>query len=242
MIAACDRCNEGMPYPTGVRYYPRIAPPQPMGLPDLRRPAPFSAQRRGPDRTNRGCQEAAVIAAAATHAISWRVSTSPGANVEWGSPPAIYMALDQEFDFTLDAAAGALNAKHIRYVQKDTDALRISWAGERVFCNPPYGRGLGSWVRKALLEASEHGALVVMLLPARTDVSWFHEVVLPHAEIRFIRGRLSYTLGAPARSGRSPFASMVVVFHPGAKWNGPERAQLLFPFLPKTVALAGKET
>lgn len=174
-----------------------------------------------------------MMASAATHAIGWRVSTTPAATAEWGSPPAIYLALDKEFDFTLDAAAAPRNAKHVRWVAKETDALAISWAGERVFCNPPYGRGIGAWVRKAFVEASEHKALVVMLLPARTGVSWFHELVLPHAEVRFIRGRLSYTLGSPTRSGRSPFDSMVVVFRPGVKWSGDSRSQILLPFLPR---------
>lgn len=173
-------------------------------------------------------------AAAATHAISWRVATLAPGTAEWATPPAIYAALDQEFRFTLDAAAAQFNAKHIRYVDRDTDALSIPWTGERVFCNPPYGREMAAWVRKALLEATERGALVVMLLPARTDTSWFHEVVLPHAEIRFIRGRLSYTLRAPAsRTGRAPFASMVAIFRPGLRLAGNGKRQLLFPFLSK---------
>jgi phage N-6-adenine-methyltransferase len=176
----------------------------------------------------------AAAAAAATHALTWRVSTVPAGAVDWATPLAIYQALDVEFKFTLDAAASGLNAKHIRYVDKDTDALRIPWTGERVFCNPPYGRCLGDWARKALLESSENNALVVLLVPARTDVSWFHEVVLPHAEIRFIRGRLSYTLrGGISRAGRAPFASMVAVFRPGVVRQGTGRAQLLMPFLPK---------
>jgi site-specific DNA-methyltransferase (adenine-specific) len=155
----------------------------------------------------------------------------PG-SVEWATPPAIYEALDCEFRFTLDAAACASNAQHVRYVEKDTDALALEWTGERVFCNPPYGQHLGAWVAKALTEASERGALVVMLLPARTDVSWFHEVVLPHAEIRFIRGRLGYTLGGSG-TGRAPFASMVVIFRPGERHGGTSRPQMLFPFLSK---------
>jgi phage N-6-adenine-methyltransferase len=175
--------------------------------------------------------------AAATKSIQWRASTTPGASVEWGTPPAIYEALDVEFDFTLDAAASGSNAKHVRYVAKDTDALAISWQDERVFCNPPYGRALKAWCAKALQEATEHNALVVMLIPARTDVRWFHDIVLPHAEIRFIRGRLSYT--RPGKTGRcnAPFASMVAIFRPGKRLEGTGKKQLLFPFLPKHIGL-----
>lgn len=154
--------------------------------------------------------------------------------MEWGTPPAIYEALDLEFGFTLDAAASGSNAKHVRYVAKDTDALAISWEGERVFCNPPYGRALKAWCEKALLEATEHNALVVMLIPARTDVRWFHDIVLPHAEIRFIRGRLNYV--HPTKTGKvfnAPFASMVAVFRPGSRHEGSGKDQILFPFLSK---------
>lgn len=45
--------------------------------------------------------------------------------------------------------------------------------GKRVFCNPPYGRELPKWIKKAHDEA-EKGALVVMLIPARTDTRAFH--------------------------------------------------------------------
>lgn len=179
-----------------------------------------------------------AAAAAATRAQTWKVATSTASSVRWATPPAIYAALDQEFAFTLDAAADVGNAKHVRYFDRDVDALSQSWAGERVFCNPPYGRDLGRWARKGLLEAAENGALVVMLLPARTGTSWFHEIVLPHAEIRFIRGRLTYTLGVPGVRGRCPFDSMVVVFRPGVRWSGQSRAQLLMPFLSKAPTLA----
>lgn len=79
--------------------------------------------------------------------------------------------------------------------------------------NPPYGREIGKWVRKAY----ESGALVVCLLPARTDTSYFHDYILGKAAIRFIRGRLRFEGGKyPA-----PFPSMIVVYKsrssPGAE-------------------------
>jgi phage N-6-adenine-methyltransferase len=153
-------------------------------------------------------------AAAATHSVRWRAATSPAQSEVWETPPDLYLTLEREFDFTLDAAAGAKNATTIRYFDRETDALAQSWAGERVFCNPPYGRELGRWVEKAREAAHEHGALVVLLLPARTDTIWFHRTVLPFAEIRFLKGRLNYRLGGVSSGHRAPFASMVVVFRP----------------------------
>ena len=83
-----------------------------------------------------------------------------------------------------------------------------NWGG--AFCNPPYGREIGLWVKKAY-EESEKGQLVVMLLPARTDTKWFHDYILGKAEIRFVRGRLKF--GDSTNS--APFPSMVVIFRGG---------------------------
>lgn len=84
--------------------------------------------------------------------------------------------------------------------------------GQRVFCNPPYGRELSKWVRKCH-EESQRGALVVMLIPSRTDTKWFHEYIYGKAEIRFIQGRIKFGDGL----GTPPFASMVVIFWPAQK-------------------------
>lgn len=78
--------------------------------------------------------------------------------------------------------------------------------GGRVFCNPPYGRELAKWVKKCYDE-SEH-ALVVMLIPARTDTRWFHDYIYGKAEIRFIKGRLRFG----GSNCNAPFPSMVVIY------------------------------
>lgn len=80
-----------------------------------------------------------------------------------------------------------------------------------MFCNPPYGRKIGKWVQKGYEEANG-GALVVMLLPARTDTKWFHDYCL-RGEIRFIKGRLRFG----GSDMNAPFPSMVVVFRGDGK-------------------------
>ena len=90
--------------------------------------------------------------------------------------------------------------------QEFFDKLSMPWNG-RVWCNPPYGRQVGQWVKKAYMSA-QTGALVVMLLPARTDTAWFHDYIYRRAEIRFVRGRLKF--GGSRNS--APFPSMVCVF------------------------------
>ena len=81
--------------------------------------------------------------------------------------------------------------------------------GQRVFCNPPYGRKIKDWVKKCYLESRKPNTLVVLLIPARTDTSYFHDYIYKKArEIRFIRGRLHFN---ESKQG-APFPSMVVIF------------------------------
>ena len=137
---------------------------------------------------------------------------------DWETPTDLFAALHKEFNFTLDAAASDANHKLPRYYTKETDGLAHSWANERVFCNPPYSRktktnpGQEAWIEKAYNEAQK-GALVVMLIPARTDTKAFHRYILSHAEIRFIEGRLRFEDNGETRDA-APFPSMVVIFRP----------------------------
>lgn len=170
-----------------------------------------------------------MIAAAATLTIRWRAATAPSGQTIWRTPEPLFRALHQEFDFTLDAAADDGNAVCDRWLDAERDALAQSWHGERVFCNPPYGRELDRWLQKAVEEAQVHGALVVMLLPARTGNAWFHRWVLPHAEVRFLRGRQNFTLGGSGRSN-APFDSMVVIFRPYSAGERRIASQPTFPF------------
>ena len=126
---------------------------------------------------------------------------------EWETPQALFEALDAEFHFTLDPCATPENAKCGRYFTKEIDGLAQSWAGETVFMNPPYGREIGKWVRKAF-EEWRRGATVVCLLPSRTDTAWWHDYCMKATEIRFIRGRVKFVGGKYA----APFPSAVVIF------------------------------
>ena len=130
-------------------------------------------------------------------------------NDNWATPREFFDALDREFHFTLDACALPENAKCEKYFTPDVDGLQQDWGGAAVFCNPPYGRTVGQWVRKAYHESHKHDTVVVMLLPARTDTSWFHDWIYHRAEIRFIRGRLKF--GDSKNS--APFPSMIVIFN-----------------------------
>lgn len=134
----------------------------------------------------------------------------------WATPQDFFDKLNKEFHFTLDACTTPENAKCERFFTKEQDGLAQPWNGI-VWCNPPYGREISKWVKRAL-ESSKNGSIVVMLLPARTDTSWFHEYIYNKAkEIRFIRGRLKF--GGSKNS--APFPSMVVVF--GGEQDGMDK-------------------
>ena len=121
------------------------------------------------------------------------------------TPIAFYQKLNEEFNFTLDPCADDTNHKCDRYFTKEQDGLKQSRDNEIVFCNPPYWREIKKRVEKW---AKSRGGEVVMLLPARTDTSRFHDYIYHKAEIRFIRWRLKFGDG----KNSAPFPSMVVVF------------------------------
>lgn len=130
------------------------------------------------------------------------------ANEVWGTPQDFFDKLNEEFHFDLDPCALPENAKCELFFTPDDDGLIQDWQGHRVFCNPPYGRKLGTWVRKCYEEGQKPNTLVVMLIPARTDTKFFHEYIYHHAEIRFIRGRLKFG----GCEDPAPFPSMVIIF------------------------------
>ena len=125
----------------------------------------------------------------------------------WSTPQDLFDALTLNFDFTLDPCATYENAKCSKYYTKEQDGLKQSWQGERVFVNPPYGREISKWVKKAY-EESSNCKVIVMLLPARTDTKWFHDYIYKKAQIEFIKGRLKF--GNSKNS--APFPSMIVIF------------------------------
>lgn len=139
------------------------------------------------------------------------------ASVEWATPWELFRQLDAEFRFNLDPCSTHENAKCADHFTKAEDGLLQDWGGKRVFCNLPYGRELPKWIRKAHDEVQK-GALVVMLIPARTDTRAFHDYIYHQAEIRFIRGRIKF---GDAKAS-APFPSMLVIFRPKEGGNSAE--------------------
>lgn len=126
----------------------------------------------------------------------------------WSTPQDFFDKLNEEFNFDLDPCALPENAKCKEYFTPEQDGLKQDWSGHRVFCNPPYGSAIKQWVKKCHDEA-QNGTLIVMLIPARTDTTYFHDYIYHKAELRFVRGRLKF---GNAKQG-APFPSMVVIYN-----------------------------
>lgn len=123
----------------------------------------------------------------------------------WSTPQDFYDLMHAEFGFQTDVCATADNAKCAHYFTQDDDGLAQTW--ERTcWMNPPYGRAIGDWMRKAY-ESSQQGATVVCLVPARIDTRWWHDYAIK-GEIRFIRGRLKFG----GSKNNAPFPSAIVIF------------------------------
>ncbi len=127
---------------------------------------------------------------------------------KWATPQKLFDELNQEFHFTLDPCADETSYKCQKYFTEKEDGLLQNWEGHRVFCNPPYGKKIKKWVEKCYREGHKDNTLVVLLIPARTDTTYFHDYIQHRAEIRFIAGRLKFGDSATG----APFPSMLVIF------------------------------
>lgn len=121
------------------------------------------------------------------------------------TPQEFFNKLDEEFNFTLDVCATSENAKCPTYYTKEMDGLSQEWSGT-VWMNPPYGREIGKWMKKANQSALS-GATVVCLVPSRTDTNWWHTYAIQH-EVRFVRGRLKF--GGAKNSALFPSAVVIM--------------------------------
>jgi phage N-6-adenine-methyltransferase len=126
---------------------------------------------------------------------------------DWETPQYLFDGLNAEFGFELDFCATPETAKCQRYFTPDDDGLSQLWEGS-CWMNPPYGREIERWMRKAV-ESAFHGALIVCLVPARTDTRWWHKYAT-RGEIRYLRGRLKF--GKAKNS--APFPSAIIIFRP----------------------------
>ena len=141
--------------------------------------------------------------------------------MDWGTPEEFLVYLKEELGFepTLDVAASHHDAKAPAYYTEELNGLLQPWEGV-VWCNPPYGRHIRTWIEKAIDEIRfirRPGDEILMLIPARTDTKFFHDAIWKWAtDIYFIKGRMNFTLHGREKldrsKGNAPFPSMLVRF------------------------------
>ena len=129
---------------------------------------------------------------------------------EWKTPPTLYKQLDDEFHFDFDPCP----------LHANFDGLVSEW-GNSNFINPPYNRiDKPKFIQKAYDEWRK-GKTCVLLIPVSTSTKQFHDIIKPHAEIRFLRGRVSFegynTKGEYVTKQKGKHDSMVVIFRGATK-------------------------
>jgi|SRR6185437_756283 len=149
--------------------------------------------------------------------------------VEHQTPKWLFDTLTSVYHFDLDAAASVENAQCSKFFTKEDDAFTKKWHehGDYIWLNPPYGKDIGSWLGKAFIESLQ-GAVVICLLPARTDTKWFQHAA-PRAEyVLFLKGRLKFENTAST----APFPSVIFAFgktsHTAAEWETIKKLGSLF--------------
>lgn len=134
------------------------------------------------------------------------------ASNEWATPNFLFRWLDNMHHFTLDPCCTKETAKCKKFYTIEDDGLSQDWTNEVVFMNPPYGRQIGVWVKKAYEESLKRGATVACLIPARTDTNWWYDYCLQADQIIFIKGRVKFIENGVALKAGAPFPSAVVTF------------------------------
>ena len=134
-------------------------------------------------------------------------------SVEWGTPQEFFDQYNKIYNFDLDVCATPELAKCKKFFSPKDDGLSKDWKG-KCWMNPPYGREIKKWVKKANEEIINGNAeIIVALLPSRTGSGWFQDYVLftdqkVRVQIEFIRGRLKFK-GA---ENSAPFDSVIVIY------------------------------
>lgn len=131
------------------------------------------------------------------------------------TPQAFFDALEKEFGFDIDVCALRENTKCPWFFSPDDNGLSKNWAPHTCWMNPPYGREIRAWMKKAY-EESHKGATVVCLVPSRTDAAWWHDYAMK-GEVRFVKGRLKFN----GMASNAPFPNAVIIFRPGVMGTRP---------------------
>jgi len=138
-----------------------------------------------------------------------RTTANGSKNDDWATPDYILDNVRKEFGEFFDPCP-------LKHNLNEWDGLKVNWK-EVNFINPPYNnKGKVAFIRKAY-EESLKGKVCIMLIPSATELVIFHEIILPHAEVRFIKGRVKFkgvnSKGIYTETGTGQSGSMFVIFN-----------------------------
>ena len=132
---------------------------------------------------------------------------------DWETPQTLFDKMNAIYNFSYDLAASDDNAKCEHYFTKEDDSLATDWTAidGNLWLNPPYGRDLKRWIKKAYESSLNRQGVIVVLIPSRTDTSYWHDYIFNKANIEFLRGRLKFEVGGVAGQS-APFPSAMITF------------------------------
>jgi phage N-6-adenine-methyltransferase len=137
-------------------------------------------------------------------------------SIIWSTPQPIFDLLNVEFDFKIDLCADPDNTKCRHWLDR-TVSLGTDWSGEgAAWLNPPYGKEIGDWVKKA----AETPRRIVGFLPGRTNAPWWHDYVMTANEIRFVRRKVSFA-NPDGCKGVPPWGAVIAVWGPKRVYKTP---------------------
>ena len=113
---------------------------------------------------------------------------------DYETPPELFLPLDMQYSFTIDAAAREDNKKVARFISPEQNALTTELVGERIWCNPPYAN-MAPWVAR-FIRWKWSGNIVVVLVQDKTDTVWFRDLWEHSDIVRFLHGRVQFIGGA----------------------------------------------
>ena len=109
----------------------------------------------------------------------------------WETPNEIFDYFNSVYHFDFDLAADEKNHKCPNYFSESNNPLDKEWIGI-CWLNPPWGDRkykLKEWIKKSFLESQKENCMVAILIPARTNTSWWHDYCMKAETIYFIKGR-----------------------------------------------------
>ena len=150
-------------------------------------------------------------------------------NDELETPPELYAWLNRRFAFNYDAFASADNYKcrgysaiagmfvvdtltgeHVKV--SEATGLEYSWRDLRVYCNPPYSRGLFGRCIDKMTEEKDRAAIIVALVKVDASTAAWRRLA-DNAHIEFL-DHIAYVNPEIGQTSKATFASAVAILRP----------------------------